>query len=50
VSWQIIPRQLGKMMSDPDRARAGRVMEAMLRMTKIDVAALRRAFEGEPIS
>ena len=49
VSWQIIPRQLGEMMSDPDRERAGRAMEAMLRMTKIDIAALRRAFEGKPI-
>jgi predicted 3-demethylubiquinone-9 3-methyltransferase (glyoxalase superfamily) len=48
VSWQIVPRQLGEMLGDPDRARAGRAMEAMLKMNKIDVAALRRAFEGEP--
>ena len=50
VSWQIIPRQLGEMMSDPDRERAGRAMEAMLKMRKIDVAALRRAFEGGPVA
>ena len=48
LSWQVIPRQLGEMLGDPDRTRAGRAMEAMLEMTKIDVAALRRAFEGEP--
>ena len=46
VSWQIIPRQLGEILGDPDTERAGRAMEAMLKMGKIDVAALRRAFEG----
>jgi predicted 3-demethylubiquinone-9 3-methyltransferase (glyoxalase superfamily) len=46
VSWQIIPRQLGEILGDPDTERAGRAMEAMLNMSKIDVAALRRAFEG----
>jgi predicted 3-demethylubiquinone-9 3-methyltransferase (glyoxalase superfamily) len=46
VSWQIIPRQLGEILGDPDTVRAGRAMEAMLKMSKIDVAALRRAFEG----
>jgi predicted 3-demethylubiquinone-9 3-methyltransferase (glyoxalase superfamily) len=49
LSWQVIPRQLGEMLGDPDQARAGRAMEAMLRMTKIDIAEMRRAFEGEPI-
>jgi predicted 3-demethylubiquinone-9 3-methyltransferase (glyoxalase superfamily) len=48
VSWQIIPRQLGEMLGDPDVERARRAMEAMLRMSKIDIAALRRAFDGEP--
>jgi predicted 3-demethylubiquinone-9 3-methyltransferase (glyoxalase superfamily) len=37
------------MLGNPDQERARRAMEAMLRMTKIDVAALRRAFEGEPV-
>ncbi len=46
LSWQIVPRQLGEMLGDPDQERAGRVMEAMLRMTKIDIAELRRAFDG----
>jgi predicted 3-demethylubiquinone-9 3-methyltransferase (glyoxalase superfamily) len=36
------------MLSDPDPERARRTMEAMLTMSKIDVAALRRAFDGEP--
>lgn len=47
MSWQIVPRQLGEMLGDPDREHAGRAMEAMLKMTKIDVAAMRRAFDGE---
>jgi predicted 3-demethylubiquinone-9 3-methyltransferase (glyoxalase superfamily) len=49
LSWQIVPRQLGELLSDPDRERSGRAMEAMLRMTKIDIAALRQAFDGEPV-
>jgi predicted 3-demethylubiquinone-9 3-methyltransferase (glyoxalase superfamily) len=44
VSWQVIPRQLGEMLGSPDRDGARRAMEAMLRMTKIDVATMREAF------
>jgi predicted 3-demethylubiquinone-9 3-methyltransferase (glyoxalase superfamily) len=47
LSWQIVPKQLGELLSDPDRERAGRVMDAMLQMKKIDVEGLRRAYEGE---
>ncbi len=43
LSWQIIPRALPKLLGDPDPARARRVMEALLTMKKIDVAALERA-------
>jgi predicted 3-demethylubiquinone-9 3-methyltransferase (glyoxalase superfamily) len=43
LSWQIIPRALMELMSDPDPARAQRVTEAMLGMQKIDVQALRDA-------
>jgi predicted 3-demethylubiquinone-9 3-methyltransferase (glyoxalase superfamily) len=43
VCWQIVPRQLGALMKDPDRARAGRVMQAMLKMVKLDIAALEAA-------
>jgi len=44
--WQIIPTALGELMGDPDRAKAKRVTDAMLKMKKIDVAGLRRASEG----
>ena len=46
LSWQIIPRALMELMGDPDPVKAGRVREAMLRMVKIDVQALRAAYEG----
>jgi predicted 3-demethylubiquinone-9 3-methyltransferase (glyoxalase superfamily) len=45
VSWQIIPTALGAMLSDPDPAKSGRAMMAMLQMTKIDIAKLRAAYE-----
>jgi predicted 3-demethylubiquinone-9 3-methyltransferase (glyoxalase superfamily) len=48
VSWQVIPRQLPEMLESSDREAAGRAMEAMLKMTKIDVAKLREAYEGVP--
>jgi predicted 3-demethylubiquinone-9 3-methyltransferase (glyoxalase superfamily) len=46
LSWQITPTVLGKMMKSPDRARAKRVAEAMLKMIKFDVGALQKAYEG----
>ncbi|HWB77311.1 MAG TPA: VOC family protein [Nannocystaceae bacterium] len=46
LSWQIIPRQLLELMSDPDPAKAQRVVQAMLGMQKIDIAALQRAHAG----
>ena len=46
VSWQIVPRVLEEMMRDKDPARAKRTAEAMLKMGKLDIAALRRAYEG----
>jgi predicted 3-demethylubiquinone-9 3-methyltransferase (glyoxalase superfamily) len=45
LSWQIIPNALGELMGDPDPAKAGRVMQAMLKMTKIEVAELQRAYD-----
>ena len=48
LSWQIIPRALSEMLSDPDREKAGRAMQAMLQMNKIDIEEMRRAFEGLP--
>lgn len=46
LSWQIVPSALGKLLSDPDPARSKRVMQAMLQMKKLDVGALRRAYDG----
>ncbi len=43
LSWQIIPKRLGELMSDPDQAKAKRVTDAMLKMKKIDVATLEKA-------
>lgn len=47
LPWQIVPRQLGEWMIDSDAARAGRVMQAVLRMVKLDIAALRQAYEQD---
>jgi predicted 3-demethylubiquinone-9 3-methyltransferase (glyoxalase superfamily) len=46
VSWQIIPTFLGEAMNDQDLAKAGRVMQAMMKMKKIDIAELEKAYEG----
>jgi predicted 3-demethylubiquinone-9 3-methyltransferase (glyoxalase superfamily) len=47
VSWQVTPTILAKLMSDPDPVKAGRVTQAMLRMTKIDIAKLKTAHKGK---
>ena len=46
VSWQIVPRVLGELLGDPDRAKAQRAMQAMLGMKKLDIRALQRAHDG----
>ena len=46
LSWQIVPTALGEMMADKDPEKSGRVMQAMLPMKKLDLAGLRRAYEG----
>ncbi len=43
VSWQIVPTMLYRLLADPDRTKAGRVMEAMLKMKRLDIAGLERA-------
>lgn len=47
VSWQIVPGQLGRLLGDPDPLKAGRVMQAMMQMTKIDIADLQRAYDAK---
>jgi len=47
VSWQIIPNILGELMGDKDPAKAGRVMNAMLKMTKIETDLLLKAYHQE---
>ncbi|HYO07346.1 MAG TPA: VOC family protein [Tepidisphaeraceae bacterium] len=46
LSWQIVPTQIARMMTDPDPARSNRVMQALLQMTKLDLRALQQAYEG----
>jgi len=46
VSWQIVPAALGEMMKDKDRQKARRVAEAMMKMVKLDIAGLRKAYDG----
>jgi len=47
VSWQITPTLLGKMMADPDKEKSKRASDAMMKMVKIDIAALKAAHEGK---
>lgn len=46
LSWQIVPEALPRLLGDPDAAKASRVMQAMLQMTRIDVAKLEAAYAG----
>lgn len=46
LSWQVVPTVLPKLLSGPDQAKAGRVMQAMLQMKKLDIATLEAAAEG----
>jgi predicted 3-demethylubiquinone-9 3-methyltransferase (glyoxalase superfamily) len=45
LSWQVIPTALGKMLGDKDPAKSGRVMQAMMQMSKIDIATLQEAYD-----
>jgi predicted 3-demethylubiquinone-9 3-methyltransferase (glyoxalase superfamily) len=49
LSWQVVPEGMDEIFSDPDPGRAQRAMQAMLNMRKLDVAALQRAADGEPV-
>ena len=47
ASWQIVPRTMGELMTSGDAAKSDRVMAAMLKMKKLDLAALNQAFAGQ---
>src|SRR5436305_5795976 len=47
LSWQVVPTELERLLNDPDQGRAQRAMAAMLKMGKLDVAALRAAADGD---
>jgi predicted 3-demethylubiquinone-9 3-methyltransferase (glyoxalase superfamily) len=47
VSWQIVPSVLPELLGGPDRAGAQRAMQAMLQMVKLDIGALKKAYEGK---
>ena len=46
LSWQVIPTTLGKMLQDKDPEKSKRVMQAMLKKTKIEIETLKKAYEG----
>jgi predicted 3-demethylubiquinone-9 3-methyltransferase (glyoxalase superfamily) len=46
LSWQIVPTALYTLLQDADPVKAGRVMKAMMKMVKMDIAGLQRAYEG----
>ena len=46
ISWQVVPAGLGALLGDPDRARAGRAMQTMMTMAKLDIDAMRAAADG----
>jgi predicted 3-demethylubiquinone-9 3-methyltransferase (glyoxalase superfamily) len=48
LSWQVVPKGMEALFSDPDPKRAERAMQAMLGMSKLDLAAVQRAADGEP--
>jgi predicted 3-demethylubiquinone-9 3-methyltransferase (glyoxalase superfamily) len=47
VSWQVIPTALGEMLQDEDPEKSGNVLQAMLKMSKIDIEGLRQAYNGK---
>jgi len=47
LTWQVVPKQLDALMADKDKAAAGRTMNAMLKMKKLDIAALQAAHDGK---
>lgn len=50
LSWQVVPRGMEELFADPDPQRAERAMRAMLKMSKLDIAALRAAADGAEVA
>ncbi|MCX5495686.1 VOC family protein [Kaistia dalseonensis] len=50
VSWQVVPSALPRLLGDPDKVKAERVMKAMMEMIKLDVAGLQAAYDGEVVA
>ena len=48
VSWQVVPTMLGELLQDKDPEKPKRVMAALMKMKKLDIGGLRRAYEGKP--
>ena len=47
LSWQVAPPLLGELLQDKDKAKANRVMQAMMKMVKIDIQKLKDAYDGK---
>jgi two-component system sensor histidine kinase QseC len=47
LSWQVVPTILSKLIADSDKEKAGRAMQAMMKMKKIDISVLEKAYKGE---
>jgi predicted 3-demethylubiquinone-9 3-methyltransferase (glyoxalase superfamily) len=47
LSWQIVPKQMGALLSSPDKEKSGRAIQAMLQMKKIDLKKLQEAYDGK---
>jgi predicted 3-demethylubiquinone-9 3-methyltransferase (glyoxalase superfamily) len=47
LTWQVVPEVLGRYLADRDPKKSGRVMDVMLKMKKLDCAALKKAYEGK---
>jgi two-component system sensor histidine kinase QseC len=47
LSWQVVPTILNRLIADSDKEKAGRAMQAMMKMKKIDISVLEKAYKGE---
>jgi two-component system sensor histidine kinase QseC len=47
LSWQIVPTRMLELLSDKDKAKSGRAMEALMKMVKIDLQKIQDAFDGK---